>query len=70
MWARVVVHRHVEALAAALSDGEETVTRIFVPAKPLIQSPPTASQILIDDSHPEDVGKYQPPWFTDRSTVA
>lgn len=70
MWASVVVGRDVEALAAAFSDGEEAVTRIFVPAKPLIQSPPTASQILIDDSRPEDIGKYQLPRFTDRSTVA
>lgn len=70
MWARVVVHRHVEALAAASSDSEETGTHIFVPAKPLIQSPPTALQILINDSHPGDVGKYQLPCFTDRSTVA
>lgn len=59
----------METLTAALPDSEETVAHIFVPAKPLIQSPPTALQILIDDL-PEDVGKYQLPHFTDRSTVA
>lgn len=61
LWARVVARRHVEALAAALSDHEETATCIFVPAEPLTQSPPTALQILFDDSHPRAVGKYQLP---------
>jgi len=42
----------VEALAAALSGSEETVMFIFAPARPFIQSPPTALQILIDDSYP------------------
>lgn len=61
---------HGHAHCCVMSNGEKTPTHISVPAKPFIQSPPTALQILIDDLHARGIGKYQLPCFMGRSTVA